>query len=462
MEQTINCWKIRNLSLIGRVCVIKTLVLPQLIYLFSVLSIKLPSSFFKSLNKLFFKFIWNGGNDRVQRKVMCNDYNQAGLKMVDPFSYATAQKLKWVKLLLDDDFDAPWKCIELFFLEKFNQDVQLLWRSHAPENVLNSLGNAQIAEALRSWYLYREQATIEFYGNKFSELSACQVLWYNRSIRLKTKTHFFYPSWINKNVLTVSDLFDPPLPGHKLFEELILDFDIPNTDRRKFNLLIKNIPEEWMQTFDPDVTGVHETIVHKIVNTKKVPQDAYVLLLGSHIPNKRYAFWSENLPVPIAIDWERVHNTNIYCTIDTKLRSFYFKIFHKAIALNDFLCKIKRKDSPNCSLCDKKEETMVHLFCECEKVTPIWHDLLAIISQNVNHVINISNFEKLFGICNNKFISYLFLLLKYHIYSCKFGNHLPNTIAFKSFVKKQKQIEYHIAKKKNKLATHFKKWHFEI
>ena len=39
MEQTVNCWKTRNLSLIGRVCVIKTLVLPQLIYLFSVLSI---------------------------------------------------------------------------------------------------------------------------------------------------------------------------------------------------------------------------------------------------------------------------------------------------------------------------------------------------------------------------------------------------------------------------------------
>ena len=59
-----------------------------------------------------------------------------------------------------------------------------------------------------------------------------------------------------------------------------------------------------------------------------------------------------------------------FCTIDSKLRSFYFKICHKAIALNDFLFKIKRKDSPNCSLCDKKEETMVHLFCECEKGYP--------------------------------------------------------------------------------------------
>ena len=462
MEQTVNCWKTRNLSLIGRVCVIKTLVLPQLIYLFSVLSIKLPRSFFNMLNKLFFKFIWNGGKDRVQRKVMCNDYIQAGLKMVDPLSFATAQKMMWVKLLLDDDYDAPWKCIELSFLENFNQDVQILWRSHAPESVLNSLGNIQLAEALRSWYLFREEATVEYYGNKFSELSACQVLWYNRSIRSKSKHHFFYPSWYNKNVMTISDLFNPPLPGHKLFEELILDFGIPVTDRRKFYFLIQNIPEEWINNFDPDIVGVHETIVHKLVNTKKVPKNTYKLLLGSHTPNKRYAFWRENLPVPIAIDWEEVHNTIFFCTIETKLRSFYFKIFHKAIALNDFLFKIKRKESPNCSLCDKKEESMVHLFCECDKVTPIWQDLLVIISQNNSSVINVTNFDKLFGICNDKFVSYLFLLMKYHIYMCKFGNSLPNTVAFKFFVKKQKEIEYYLAKKKNKLTSHFKKWRFEI
>ena len=74
----------RNLSLIGRVCVIKTLVLPQLIYLFSVLCIRIPRSFYTELNSIFYKFIWNGGRDRVQRIVMCNDYKNAGLKMIDP------------------------------------------------------------------------------------------------------------------------------------------------------------------------------------------------------------------------------------------------------------------------------------------------------------------------------------------------------------------------------------------
>ena len=68
IESILNCWRARNLSLVGKVCVIKTLLLPQLLYFFSVLCIKIPKSFFKQLNTLLFKFIWNGGNDRVQRR----------------------------------------------------------------------------------------------------------------------------------------------------------------------------------------------------------------------------------------------------------------------------------------------------------------------------------------------------------------------------------------------------------
>ena len=198
------------------------------------------------------------------------------------------------------------------------------------------------------------------------------------------------------------------------------------------------------------------------MSTKKVPKNAYNVLLDLHVPDKRYAYWSDNLPVPVTINWEKIHKTIFFSTIDTKLRSFYFKIFHRAIALNDFLFKIKRKESHNCTLCNKKEETMVHLFCDCEKVAPIWHDLLVTISQKCNSIIIVTNFEKLFGICCDKFVTFLFLLLKYHIYMCKFNNNVPNIILFKSFVKKQKEIEYLIAKKRNKLPAHFKKWRFNI
>ena len=229
---------------------------------------------------------------------MCNDYNQAGLSMIDPFTFSIAQKMVWVKNLLDDNFNALWKAIELSFLQNINEDVLLLWKAHPPESVLRSLGNIQLADSLRSWYLFREKATIEFHDSKYSELSGCQLLWYNRFIRSKSKQYFYFPSWYDRNVFTISDLFNPPLPGNKLFEELFLDFNIPSTDRRKFNFLFKNIPRGWMEKFDIDIVGVHDTIVFKLLSFKKVPKNVYSLLLGPHSPDKRYVYWNNSLPVP--------------------------------------------------------------------------------------------------------------------------------------------------------------------
>ena len=87
IDGVLNCWHTRNFSLISNICVIKTLLLPQLLYLFSVWCIKIPKSVLK-LDKMFYKFIWNGGNDRVQRACIRNDYNDCGLCMIDPYHFS--------------------------------------------------------------------------------------------------------------------------------------------------------------------------------------------------------------------------------------------------------------------------------------------------------------------------------------------------------------------------------------
>ena len=60
---------------------------------------------------IFYSFIWNGGKDRVKRRLMCNDYSFCGLRMIDPYAYSLAQKMTWVKCLLDKDYDSVWKRI---------------------------------------------------------------------------------------------------------------------------------------------------------------------------------------------------------------------------------------------------------------------------------------------------------------------------------------------------------------
>ena len=45
------------------------------------------------LNHLFYKLIWNGGNERVKRDILCNDHEHGGLRMFDLHLFSYAQNL---------------------------------------------------------------------------------------------------------------------------------------------------------------------------------------------------------------------------------------------------------------------------------------------------------------------------------------------------------------------------------
>ena len=96
----------RDLTPFGKITIVKSLGLSQLIYLFSVLP-KPPES-------LLFKFIWNGKPDKISRKTLIGDYMDGGLKMLHLPSTISGLKIAWVKCLLDESSVGQWvKCLLL-------------------------------------------------------------------------------------------------------------------------------------------------------------------------------------------------------------------------------------------------------------------------------------------------------------------------------------------------------------
>ena len=143
-----------------------------------------------------------------------------------------------------------------------------------------------------------------------------------------------------------------------------------------------------------------------------------------------------------------------------------FQHFSRAFAFRDYLFKIKRIDSPVCCFCQKVPETIIHIFFECDLVKPLWPEI-----GNIFFLLNtefnssqLSNFEKVFGIIDNKFLTYIILCTKYFIYRCRFQDKKPHIHGLKSFIKSQREIELSIAKGRGKLSgklsLHFKKWSF--
>ena len=84
-------------------------------------------------------------------------------------------------------------------------------------------------------------------------------------------------------------------------------------------------------------------------------------------PEKYKEKWIADLNIT-DFDWKFIHKCSHNITNDTKLRWFQLRIIHRILATNRYLTIIKIQNDSNCSFCKVEEETIIHLFSECDVV----------------------------------------------------------------------------------------------
>ena len=74
VSNSLGCWELRRLSLLGKITVLKSLIVSQLVYIFS----PLPKNqrVLEEINTLFFNFLWNGNRDKIKWNTMISDYSE--------------------------------------------------------------------------------------------------------------------------------------------------------------------------------------------------------------------------------------------------------------------------------------------------------------------------------------------------------------------------------------------------
>ena len=80
LEKCVNIWSSRDLTLYGKINIVKNLALSKIVFIASVLSA--PSSFVDQVSKLLSSFIWNHKPPKVKHSTMIGKIN-GGLKMPD-------------------------------------------------------------------------------------------------------------------------------------------------------------------------------------------------------------------------------------------------------------------------------------------------------------------------------------------------------------------------------------------
>ena len=124
LEHKIKLWNSRNLTFEGKILIIKTFGISQLIYVMQVCKIK--ESCMKSIERIIFGFIWRAhksererGIDRIKRSVLKNKYVEGGLNVTD--IECLDRSLKTRQFVRADKSNHPIKLIQLYCIEIIGQ-----------------------------------------------------------------------------------------------------------------------------------------------------------------------------------------------------------------------------------------------------------------------------------------------------------------------------------------------------
>ena len=98
MKALFNIWSKRLITPLGRVAILKSLILSKLVHLWILLPDP-PDDFVNNLQKMCLKYIWNNKQNRLSRKTAVKSVKSRGLGVSDIRKYISALEIMWIRKL---------------------------------------------------------------------------------------------------------------------------------------------------------------------------------------------------------------------------------------------------------------------------------------------------------------------------------------------------------------------------
>lgn len=447
LRTQLGLWKRRNLTLIGKITVIKSILLPKLNHLF--LALPNPNQIFiKTLNDLFHEFLWRGPN-RVKNAVLVRNYIDGGLNMIDIVNFIISLKLTWIRRLLLNE--RQWQCIIKSQVDW--KKVMSLGKNYI-ENQAKIMKNLFWKDVFQGFKKLMELTEIDT-AEKLLSLPCFHD-------RLKIGgTCYYNKNWYESGIRFINDFFDNDgslytLENLKHIYNININFleyqSIKASLRGLVNTFDVNISEKLTTPFLPYYLQI-------ILINKKGTKAFYDIFIknretvtGQVKWNKQYHFSEE--------DWRSIYEMPFAVTKCSKLQWFQYRINHKILATNNYLFKINIITSPICVFCNQEDETIEHLLWDCCIVQEFFHRVNNLLSDfNIQLPLNKKDF--LFSIEDykqKKLIQLIILEIKYYIYTARCLKQKPNTTALRHSLKMFYWIHKQLAINNGGLDTFLVTW----
>ena len=142
--------------------------------------------------------------------------------------------------------------------------------------------------------------------------------------------------------------------------------------------MIAAIPKEWWSILSKNITTeIDKTGVDIVQNVTKCTKVVYIALRDKLVLSKKLKTnrikWEELLQIEIDDKvWSELYRKVCKLTPCTKLRYFQYKFLNGYLTTNSTVAKWDKETKSECTFCKKTDETLHHIFCECEVVIKLW------------------------------------------------------------------------------------------
>ena len=416
IKKLLHIWSSRILSLRGKITVLKTLVLPKILFLFSMIYV--PDEILKIVDNLFFNFLWNNKPPKIKKSTITGMIKDGGLKMVDVYKMHIAAKCSWIKRLCNES-KGNWK---ILFSKMLSISQQMLNKNLPASETNNCLSNFH-KQVLDNWLLVHSA------DPKSNAEILNQYVFYNRNITIGNK-YITLDKFENKFGwnLKLIDILDKS--GNVLKKNILNTKLESNLTLMFYNSLVSSIPQRWTDTIKntTDISNISRRLDDVCLKIK----DKYVVI--SKVTSKMiYEMMIEkDFKTPVAITswidlfpflenhkWADTFILPFEVIQETYLQSFQYKILNRILNCNYNLHKWGIKESPKCNFCENVDTLTHHLF-ECKESLKFWREVEAFIYEKLGIRLHFTICEIIFGVPLEGdplavILNYIFILGKHYI-----------------------------------------------
>ena len=355
----VKTWSKRNLTLIGKCQIIKSILFAQFTYLIVPL-LRPKNNIIKSIEKIVYNFLWGGKSDKVRREVIARSRDHGGLDLFRIEDFITGLKVALISKLASDTFSHLWKDIISNQLKYPNQPIISIENSLLKRQSTSGFAH-DLLSCYSDWKIRSAAAgngTVNHcvWGNRV--ISGLASLRWNTNLLDKNIyyiSHFVteegeimtYNQFLNKWEIRSSELSSTEYASIRL---ALRRFNCPNTYTKN----VKYIELDSCLSFLNKHTKLRSKVLRDKISSVEDPK--------SLAPMRKWGMELDH-----SVDWISVFS-NLFFSLTNhfKLIQFHYKLWHRISTCRYMRHKMRIDlDSPRCSLCNGDIETLEHIFLNC-------------------------------------------------------------------------------------------------